>query len=192
MAKSVDKREKLKQQHAEVCKDFENLMVCPRGARCQRLHRYGDTSDKQIVKMLDFIIGTQYNQNGRLTKVETQLGVLINHYEADQADINQKSKEKEATIFRRISRQVRERSKSSERAKSRGRSPSRHSQQGEQEAQPIQYASQIRSSTPIHQPYQVFNPLQIYPQQYQQPFHVLPQYTQIQPYPPQQGSQQQD
>jgi len=55
--KETPLREALKKQHQEVCQDFDDLGVCPRGMTCHRAHIYERVNSNKIALMLDYLIG---------------------------------------------------------------------------------------------------------------------------------------
>lgn len=109
------KKTKLSQQHTEICKDFDQLKICPRGARCQRIHLYPDGGDEPIVKMLDFVIGVLHDHSSKITLIQEQVSNISTHLSQDTAAMSKKAKEMSQTQHRRSSRQMRARSASSDR-----------------------------------------------------------------------------
>lgn len=112
-----DKREKIKLQHTELCRDFQQHRVCPRGARCQRIHLYQDATTEQVVTMLDFVIGHLYDQSMKLSILDENIKSISTSLKLDHRSQVERGRARGGTERKRYSRQMRARSASSERAR---------------------------------------------------------------------------
>ncbi|UUW06593.1 VP2 [Cat Tien Hospitalitermes Lispi-like virus] len=115
MAQADDLRDRLEQQHAELCSRFESLHVCQNGGRCQRIHRYDITHDDQLVKMMDYIIGVLKEQSKTIKILESKVDGLLTHFNLDKESSQMQGKSRASRESTRMGRQMSSRSKSSER-----------------------------------------------------------------------------
>jgi len=140
-------KETLDQQHDEMCKDFQQLHVCPRGARCQRLHLYTEIRDDHYVKMMDFMIGVLYDHTKSLAVIKSQLDSISSHLKLDTAQVQSRGRTRGETESKRQARQVTSRSKSADRYV-RSRRGSRSSTPVPQEVQQAPLQSHPTGGTP--------------------------------------------
>uniref|UniRef100_A0AAT9JF42 C3H1-type domain-containing protein n=1 Tax=Macrotermes bellicosus lispivirus 1 TaxID=3133480 RepID=A0AAT9JF42_9MONO len=158
--KLVSKIEHLRQQHSELCEDFRSYRVCPRGARCQRIHPYQNANFEQTTAMLDYIIGHLHDQALKISIMQEQINNISDSLKLDQKRPLERGRARGGVERKRYSRQMRARSISSDRL-SRPHTPATHveSDLPTEESQP---ATQTFYSRP-HVPYAVgpiYNPPQ--------------------------------
>jgi hypothetical protein len=79
-----DLRDTLREQHETPCHDFESLGVCPMGARCQKMHMYSERSTKDIVTMLDFLIGQVAGISAEVVELKEQVRTISTQFKVDQ------------------------------------------------------------------------------------------------------------
>uniref|UniRef100_A0AAT9JF45 C3H1-type domain-containing protein n=1 Tax=Macrotermes natalensis lispivirus 1 TaxID=3133481 RepID=A0AAT9JF45_9MONO len=132
--------EQIKQQHEELCTDFLTYRVCPRGARCQRIHLYQNADVEQTATMLDYIIGHLHDQAIKLSVMQEQINQISESLKLDPRRSAERGRAKGGAERKRYSRQMRARSASSERA-SRVTTPMPSTSEGKQAGE-LQVTSQ--------------------------------------------------
>ena len=115
-------REQIAAQHDEICDLFEQIRVCPSGARCQKIHLYPDNEDQPLIKALDVLIGGVKDISERMIIMEEQLKAIIDHLEIDRSEVQQRGRSRATHSQGEFVRQVKARSASSDGARSRPRS----------------------------------------------------------------------
>uniref|UniRef100_A0AAT9JF59 C3H1-type domain-containing protein n=1 Tax=Macrotermes subhyalinus lispivirus 1 TaxID=3133482 RepID=A0AAT9JF59_9MONO len=170
-----NKAEHLKQQHEELCPDFQSYRVCPRGARCQRIHLYQHADIEQTATMLDYIIGHLHDQAIKLSVIQEQVNGISESLKLDAKRSTERGRARGGAERKRYTRQMRARSASSERA-SRGTTPGpKFDEPGpstglQVSSQPFYPRPQIPSAVGV-----VYNPRQVIPigadMQYHNPYY---------------------
>lgn len=156
-----NKREQIQQQHREICRDFQAYKVCPKGARCQRIHLYPETQIEQVVTMLDYIVGHMYDQAMKLSILDENVKSISESLKLDHRSQTERGRARGGSERKRYSRQMRARSASSERAHHQSREPMRDQRAYERPITPVAplYAQQ-QQIHPHPQMGMVYNPPQ--------------------------------